>query len=418
MKINQQCRTCNEPNLVKFLDLGVTPLANRFLDESSGFADEPRYPLEVYFCPGCSLAQLVHVIPPEDLFLHYAYASSTSATLHHHFAGVAGEIIERQGLRAGDLVMEVASNDGILQKQFKNRGIRALGIEPARNIAELARNARLEVVERFFSLETARQLRQDYGPARAVMGSNVMGHVDALQDFVRGLEHVLDDDGLVCIEVPHLLELIRGSEFDTVYHEHVSYFSLAAIQRLFAGAGLTLYDVQQVPVHGGTIRVFARRAAVAPEPTRALQGLLATEADEGLGELATYQRFATSVERTRSELVSLLADLRLRGHRIAAYGAAAKGNTLLNYCQIGADLLDYAVDKSPLKQGLLTPGAHLKVYPVDKLLQDMPDYLLILAWNFREEIMEQQTEYFRRGGRFIIPVPEPRVLEGAGAVSS
>ncbi|MPZ48193.1 MAG: methyltransferase domain-containing protein [Dehalococcoidia bacterium] len=411
MKINAECRICQKKPLVRVLDLGVTPLANGFLRQSDRDAEEPRYPLETYFCDECGLLQLVHIVPPETLFSDYLYVSSTSATLKLHFAGLAEDMVERQRLREGDLVIEVASNDGILQQEFKKRGIRAVGVEPAENLARLARADGLEVENDFFNLQTARRLREFYGPARAVTGSNVMGHVDALRDFVRGLEHVIADDGLVCMQVPHLLELVRGSEFDTIYHEHVSYFSLRAIQRAFADAGLTLYDVRRLPVHGGTIRVYARKASANPEPTPALLDLLYTETVEGLNDIETYEDFARTVERTKKKLVGVLSDLKLRGHRIAAYGAPAKGNTLLNYCEIGGAFLDYVVDRAPLKQGLLTPGSHLEVFPVEKLLDDMPDYLLILAWNFKDEIVEQQSEYFRRGGRFIVPLPQFHILE-------
>jgi hypothetical protein len=292
-------------------------------------------------------------------------------------------------------------------------------VEPADNVAKMALDDGLEVVGEFFNLELARQLREEYGPCRAIMGSNVMGHVDELVDFVQGLEHMLDEDGLVCFEVPHLLELVRGGEFDTIYHEHLSYFSLRVIQRLFARAGLMLFDVQQMPVHGGTIRVYAKRAAAAPKITTELDRLLWEEDEARLGSIETLRTFAADVENTKRELLTLLKDLKTQGKRIASYGAAAKGNTLLNYFDIDTSLLDYVVDRAPLKQGKLTPGAQLEVFPVDKLLEDQPDYVLILAWNFAEEIVMQQEEYQRNGGRFIIPLPTLRVVgegsnEGAG----
>ena len=394
------------------LDLGLTPLANSFLPVSERGSDEPRFPLRVYFCKEDGHVQLVDVVPAEDLFRDYIYVTSTSAMLRQHFADMATDIVERQNLKTGDLVVEIASNDGCLQKEFVKRGIRSLGVEPADNVATMALDDGLEVVGEFFNLELARYLRAEYGPCRAIMGSNVMGHVDELVDFVKGLEYMLEDEGLVCFEVPHLLELVRGGEFDTIYHEHLSYFSLRVIQRLFASAGLTLFDVRQMPVHGGTIRVYAKRPAAQPQISPALTHLLQEEDNAQLGSIETLKRFAANVENTKRDLLNLLHEIKARGQRIASYGAAAKGNTLLNYFGIDTELIDYIVDRAPLKQGKLTPGAQLQVFPVEKLLTDQPEYVLILAWNFADEIVNQQQEYFRRGGRFIIPLPRLRVLEG------
>ena len=292
IKKNRECRVCCDGRLEKVLDLGFTPLANSFLPRSELGTEEPRYPLHVYFCKACAHVQLMDVVPAEHLFRDYIYVTSTSDMLRQHFANMADDIVERQDLRAGDLVIEIASNDGCLQKEFTKRGIRSIGVEPADNIAKIARAEGLEVVGEFFNLELARQMRSKYGPCRAVMGSNVMGHVDELRDFVAGLEHVLDDDGLVCFEVPHLMELVRGGEFDTIYHEHVSYFSVKVIGQLFADAGLTLFDVKQVPVHGGTIRVYAKRTARQPELSPDLLRVLREEDETQLSSIATFRRFA------------------------------------------------------------------------------------------------------------------------------
>jgi hypothetical protein len=335
--------------------------------------------------------------------------------LRQHFADMAADIVERQDLRPGDLVIEIASNDGCLQREFTKRGIRSIGIEPADNVAKIARAEGLQVVGEFFNMNLARQLRTEYGSFRAVMGSNVLGHVDELRDFVRGLEYLLDDDGLICFEVPHLMELVHGGEFDTIYHEHVSYFSIKVIQRLFADAGLTLFDVKQVPVHGGSIRVYAKRTATQAKPSTELLRLLHEEDHAQLSSISTFQRFAAEVENTKRELLALLRRIKAEGCRIVGYGAPAKGNTLLNYFGIGSDLIDYVVDRAPFKQGRLTPGTQLEIFPVEKLLSDRPDYVLILAWNFAAEIVNQQQEYYRRGGRFIIPLPRLQVIDASAA---
>jgi hypothetical protein len=406
------CRVCGGERLDQFLDLGETPLANAF--SSAPFpADERRYRLAVSFCRDCGHVQLVETLPPDRLFSDYLYVSGTSESLRHHFEGLAADLIERQQpWRPGDFVVEIASNDGTLQSAFAARELRCIGVEPAANVAALAREAGHEVLVDFFNLETARRMRQRHGPARVITGSNVLGHVDELRDFVAGLSHLLADDGLLCMEVPHLLELLRHCEFDTIYHEHVSYMALRVLRRLFADAGLTLFEVTPVSVHGGSIRVFARHRATGVQPSSKLVALLAEEEAEGLGSAATFHAFAKRVASVKRELISLLTELRERGARIAGYGAAAKGNTLLNYCGIGRDYLDFVVDRSPLKQGLYSPGASLPVCPVERLREDRPDYLLLLAWNFAEEIMAQQADYARAGGRFIIPLPTPTVIDG------
>jgi C-methyltransferase C-terminal domain/Putative zinc binding domain/Methyltransferase domain len=411
IKRNRECRACGSTRMEMVLDLGLTPLANSFLPLAERGSQEPRFPLRVYFCEECGHVQLLDVVPGEILFRDYIYVTSTSEMLRQHFAGMATDIAERQDLKSGDLVMEVASNDGCLQKEFTKRGVRSIGIEPADNVAKVAVNDGLEVVGEFFNLQLALELRSRYGPCRAIMGSNVMGHVDELRDFAAGLEHVLDDDGLVCFEVPHLLELVRGGEFDTIYHEHLSYFSLRVIQRVFAEAGLTLFDVKHMPVHGGTIRVFAKRTAARPVVSAELTRSLQEEDDAQLGSIETLWHLAAEVESTKRDLLTLLHGLKADGYRVASYGAAAKGNTLLNYFGIDTELIDYIVDRAPLKQGKLTPGAQLEVFPVEKLETDRPDYLLILAWNFADEIMAQQQAYYRAGGKFIIPLPHLRVVD-------
>lgn len=410
VKTNTECRACSSKRLHRILVLGPTPLANSFLSEEQLSEPEASYPLDVYSCEDCGLLQLVHVVSPEVLFRDYIYVSTTSDTLAKHFAGLARSIQERYKLDGSSLVVEIASNDGLLLKKFRDIGVRGVGVEPAVNIAAMARKDGLEVVNEFFCEKTARDVLAKFGPADVILGNNVFAHVNDVVDFLRGVELLLKPQGGVSIEVPYVRDLIEHKEYDTVYHEHLSYFSVQVFVRLFARVGLKVYDVERVPIHGGTIRVHAKKARSGAVETDRLKRLLAEEAAMGLNDLAFQKRFAADVERTRDAIVALCRKLRAEGKRIAAYGAPAKGNTQLNFCGIGTDLVEYTVDKSPLKQGKYTPGMRLPVYPPQKLLEDKPDVVLILAWNFADEIIRQQQAYRDLGGKFIVPIPEPRII--------
>jgi hypothetical protein len=409
--VRETCRGCGNTKLRRFLELGPQPLANAFLRDPAEFDGEQRYPLDVYFCERCTLVQLMDVIDPAVLFRNYLYVTGTSDTIAEHNQRYAATVVDFLQIGSNDLVVEAASNDGSLLREFRARGVKTLGVEPATNIADMARKSGIETVAEFFNLQTAQRLRESHGGAHAVIGNNVFAHVDDPQDFLRGAAHLLTDQGLVIIEVPYLGELLDRLEYDTVYHEHIGYFSITALLRLCDEVGLSIVRVDHVPVHGGSIRFYAGRKERHPSHGPSVLAEAAEEAAQGLTTFRRYERFAEEVEGNRRELLALLHRLKDQGHELAAYGAPAKGNTLLNYCGIGPELIPYTVDKSPLKVNLYTPGMHVPVRPVQTLLERQPDYLLILAWNFAEEIMRQQSEYEARGGRFIIPLPHPRIVQ-------
>ena len=409
-RLRTDCRACGEARLTRFLVLGPQPLANANLKAAADAAAEQRFPLDVYFCESCSLVQLADVIDPEVLFRNYIYVTGTSDTIAEHNKRYAKTVKDVLGLGAQDLVVEVASNDGSLLKCFRDEGVRTLGVEPATNIAAIARAAGIDTVNEFFDAPTGEKLRGERGAARAVIGNNVLAHVDDTQGFLRGARALIDGDGLVITEVPYAREMLERLEYDTVYHEHLCYFSVTSLLRLCESVGLVMVRADEVPVHGGSLRMYAGRK----EHYRTHgDGPLQMAADEraiGLTSLDRWRAFARDVESQRAALMSLLKELNASGKTVAGYGAPAKGNTLLNYCGISADLLPYTVDRSPLKQGTLTPGMHIPVLPAEVLVERQPDYVLILAWNFAEEVMRQQSEYRRRGGQFIIPIPMPKVV--------
>jgi hypothetical protein len=410
--LRKTCRACGSDRLEPFLLLGDQPLANSFLKSPEDFRKEARYPLDVYRCKECSLIQLLDVIAPEVLFRDYIYVTGTSDTIAQHNLSYASDVVSALGLGSDDLVVEVASNDGSLLGCFREQGVRTLGIEPARNIAAMARERGIETIAEFFGSELARKVRADHGAASAVVANNVLAHVDDTQDFLAGCRELIDADGRVITEFPYLGELLDRMEYDTVYHEHLCYFSVIALMRLYEAVGLVILRIDRMPVHGGSLRVYAaRKSGKSPDHARAVKEMGDEERSKGYHTAEPYDRLAKAVRANRDSLVALLKSLKHEGKTIAAYGAPAKGNTLLNYCGIDTELVDYVVDKNPLKVGLYTPGTHIPVKPVPALAEDRPDYLLILPWNIADEIMQQQAEYAARGGKFILPIPQPRVIE-------
>ncbi len=404
------CRACGGTRVRRFLELGPQPLANAFLRDAMEFANEPRFPLDVFFCESCSLVQVLDVIDPEVLFRDYVYVTGVSQTIAEHNKRYARAVVELVPVRPHDLVVEVASNDGSLLRCFQPYGARTLGVEPASNIAALARAAGVETIDEFFDLDVARRLRARRGAARAVIANNVLAHVDDTRGFLAAFHELLADNGMAVVEVPYLGELVDRLEYDTVYHEHLCYFSVTTILRLCDAVGLSVRRIDHVPVHGGSLRVYAGRAQTFGGHAPAVLADAEAEHGRGLTDFATYEKLAAAVVQNRDAVRTLLRRLKEEGRSVAGYGAPAKGNTLLNYCGITTDELPFTVDRNPLKVGRFTPGAHIPVLPVETLLERQPDYVLILAWNFAEEIMAQLADYRTRGGRFIVPVPEPAIL--------
>ena len=404
------CRACGSSDLHSFLNLGPTPLANSFLRLESEFSSEAYFPLEVYYCNNCSLIQLLDVIDPEVLFRNYIYVTGTSDTIANHNVGYAKAVVDLLKPDPTDLVVEIASNDGSLLKCFQTHKVRTLGVEPAINIADIANSQGVETIDRFFNSKAAAEIREDYGPAKAVIGNNVLAHIDDSRDFLLGCKKLLGEDGLVIIEVPYLRELLDRLEYDTIYHEHLCYFSVSTLMRLCDEVGLSMVRVDRVPVHGGSLRLYAGRPDCYGNHSPVVQSIVEEESRLGINNFTRYEQFARAVEKSKNTLLDLLESVTNQGKSIAGYGAPAKGNTLLNYCHIGTRLIPYTVDKNPLKLHLFTPGMHIPVLPVETLLERQPDYVLILAWNFAQEIMRQQNEYHQHGGQFIIPIPAPKVV--------
>jgi SAM-dependent methyltransferase len=407
---NSQCRSCEYGPLHSVLSLGEMPLANALLRADQLELPERVFPLDLAFCPRCSLVQLLETVPPAMMFSDYPYFSSFSDTAVRQAQTITARLIASRHLDASALVVELASNDGYLLQFYKKAGIEVLGIEPASNVAAVAVQERgIPTRCEFFSVELAKRLADEEGPAQVIHANNVLAHVPDLNGVVEGIRILLDDRGVAVIEVPYVKEMVERCEFDTIYHEHLCYFSATALHYLLERHGLLFQNVERLTIHGGSLRIFAVPKGSA-SPTDAVAALLAEERAQGVDRIDFYLNFGRRAEKLKFDLREALGALTTSGRKLAAYGAAAKGSTLLNYCGIGRETLDYVVDRSTYKQGLFMPGVRLPIYPPEKLTAAMPSHVLLLAWNFADEIMGQQSEYRRRGGHFVIPVPEPRIV--------
>jgi SAM-dependent methyltransferase len=407
---NIECRFCKEPLSHSFVDLGMSPLSNAYLRGDQLQQMEPYYPLKVYVCEACYLVQLPEWEAPERIFDDYAYFSSYSETWLKHAEAYSEAMVKRFGYGPDSYVIEIASNDGYLLQYFKKQSVPVLGIEPAKNVAMAASDLGIPTLVRFFGSKLAAELAEEGKQADLVIGNNVLAHVPNLNDFVRGAKIVLKKNGVITMEFPHLIRLVEDNQFDTIYHEHFSYFSFTTAEKVFAEQGLTVFDVEELPTHGGSLRIYARHSDDHSKPAgkRVLE-LKQREENAGLGGMEYYRSFGERVRETKRNILEFLIRIKREGKSVVGYGAPAKGNTLLNYCGIQSDFIEYAVDRSPHKQGQYLPGSHLPIYHPDKIKETKPDVVVILPWNLKEEIMAQMSYIREWGGKFAVLIPEPKV---------
>ncbi len=410
--IENKCRFCETPLTYLFLDLGVSPLANSYLKPEQLQRMEPFYPLQVYVCESCYLVQLPVFEPPEKIFTDYAYFSSYSESWLEHVKRYVDLMIQRFDLRSDHQVVELASNDGYLLQYFKKRGIPVLGIEPAKNVAKAAQEGGIPTVVKFFSVQTAEELAAEGKYADLLIGNNVLAHVPDINDFVRGMKIILKPHGIITLEFPHLMRLMDENQFDTIYHEHFSYFSFISVEKIFSRHGLTIFDVEELSTHGGSLRIYVRHAEDLSKPVgQRVTDLRGREEAVGFTSLEYYLSFSEKVRKIKREILTFLVEAKRNKSSIVGYGAPAKGNTLLNYCAIRLDFIDYTVDRSPHKQGLYLPGTHIPIDHPDKVKETKPDYIVILPWNLKEEIMGQMSYIKEWGGKFVVFIPEVKIYK-------
>jgi SAM-dependent methyltransferase len=406
------CLSCGAALRRTFVDLGMSPLCESYLPLEKLNQMEPFYPLHVYVCESCFLVQLEEFVSPEAIFTEYAYFSSYADSWVAHMRAYAEMIASRLQLSKDSFVVEVASNDGYLLQHFVRMGIPVLGIEPARNVAKVAIENGIPTLVKFFGADLARELAAQGKKADLICGANVLAQVPKPNDFVEGLKILLQRGGVITLEFPHLLRLMAENQFDTIYHEHFSYFSYLSVEAIFARQGLTLFDVEELTTHGGSLRIYARHAEDLEKPvTPRARALREREVAAGLLRLETYANFAEQVKRTKRDLLQFLIEAKRAGKKIVGYGAPGKGNTLLNYCGIRTDFIDFTVDRSPYKQGKFLPGTRIPILAPEAIRQARPDYVLILPWNFKDEIVRQMAHIREWGGRFVVPIPTVRILE-------
>lgn len=410
--MEKKCRFCSMQLEHTFADLGTSPFSNAYLEPEQLSQGEMFFPLHAFVCGSCLLVQLEAFQSPDAIFSDYAYFSSYSSSWLEHARIYTDQMLSRLPLDSASRVVEIASNDGYLLQYFHQRGIPVLGVEPAANVASVAMQKGIPTLIKFFGAATAIEMVQAGQQADLLLGNNVLAHVPDLNDFVAGLKILLKPGGLITMEFPHLLQLIRHNQFDTIYHEHFSYFSLLTVEKVFARHGLTLFDVEELTTHGGSLRIYARHAERdGPEIMASLDRMRHVERKMGLDRIETYTAFDDQVRETKFRLLDFLIGAKRAGKTVAGYGAPAKGNTLLNYCGIRTDFIDYTVDLSPHKQGRYLPGTRIPVFAPERISQTRPDYLLILPWNIKEEIMTQMAHIRQWGGQFVVPIPQVEVLE-------
>ncbi len=406
------CRFCATPLKQTLVDLGMSPLCESYVSQEQLNRMEPFYPLHVKVCEQCYLAQLEEYVSVEHIFTEYAYFSSFSDTWLKHASDYTDMIVKRLGLGRESLAVELASNDGYLLQNFVKKGIPALGIEPAANVAKVAVAKGVPTLVKFFGRKTAQEMVAEGKQADLIMGNNVLAQVPDLNDFVGGIKIILKPQGVATLEFPHLIRLLAENQYDTIYHEHFSYFSFITVEKIFAAHGMTLFDVEEIPTHGGSIRIYARLAADVSRPVQARVGELRNrELAAGLDRMATYQDFGEKVMESKRNLLDFLVSAKRSGKRVAGYGAPGKGNTLLNYCGIRRDFLDYTVDRNPYKQGKFLPGTHIPIHTPEMIYQTKPDYVFILPWNFKDEIVKQMAGIREWGGKFVVAIPSVKVID-------
>jgi len=406
----EACRACGATELAPIMSLGALPLANALVEPGAASEADPRFPLDLVLCPSCALVQITETVPPERLFAHYLYFSSCSTTMLHHAEALVDALVVERGLNGASRVVELSSNDGYLLQYFQRAGIDVLGIDPAVNVAEAARERGVPTLAEFFDARLATRLLAERGPADVVLGLNVLAHVADPADFVDGIRTLVAHDGVAVIEAPDVRELVARRAFDTIYHEHLGYFSVTSLRNLLRRHGLEVVRVERVPVHGGSLRISAVVPGNGTRPDGSVAEALAAEERWGVGVVAAYRPLVEGAATVRDHLRTLVDDVRSDGAAVAGYGAAAKGTMLLNYCDLGTDSVGFVVDRNAAKHGHFVPGTRQPVLPVEALADARPEYLLVLAWNLLQEVVDQEAEHRRRGGRFIVPVPEPRVL--------
>lgn len=405
-----KCRICKNEKLKTFLSLGTTPLANSFLSKEDLKKEEKRFPLELCFCDNCKLVQLTFIVPSEDMFSNYVYLSSTTKTFQKHFSEMAEHITKSFSLSKNSLAVDIGSNDGILLKGFQKSDVQVIGVEPAANVAKIAEENGVETINDFFNENVVREIIKRKGKADVITATNVFAHIDDIDSVIENVKYLLKDEGIYVIEIQYFVDTIEQMTFDNIYHEHMSYYTLTSLDYFFKKHDMKVFRVERVPTHGGSLRVFTAKNSSMHKVHQSVRKLLEYEKNIGIDNFETYRKFGEKVYSVKEKLINYIKNIKKQSKTIAAYGAPAKGNTLLNFCSIGKDYIEYIVEDNPLKQGLFAPGTHIPVVNPKMLDDKTPDYILILAWNFADEILSKTKKYAEKGVKFIITLPEPRIV--------